>query len=212
MLGAGTTSVISSFDLERELVWIFQEKSAVGTHMHSDYCRVGGRSVNDWLSDPTQIPAFLASLEKAGWIKRNQEPRHSRFWNLIQGDDAEMFGVFTSYEQQVIGDWISGDMPAKPHQLAYKAKQRLLDTLGHHSLGRKHCATARGVIRQHYAHESGDSGQDDFNAELRSFEEKLASLSSKEETMSMLTQLMSPSSHHTAPGLMATRIFARLLG
>ncbi|MDB5727388.1 MAG: hypothetical protein JWQ00_593, partial [Noviherbaspirillum sp.] len=118
MLGAGTTSVISSFNLERELIWIFQEKSAVGTHMHSDYCRVGGRTVNDWLSDPTQIPAFLASLEKAGWIKRNQEPQNSRFWNLIQGDNAEMFGVFTSYEQQVISDWISGDMSAGTEQPA----------------------------------------------------------------------------------------------
>jgi hypothetical protein len=219
MLGAGTTSVISSFNLERELTWIFQEKCAVGTHMHSDYCRVGGRTVNDWLSDPTQIPAFLASLEKAGWIKRNQEPQNSRFWKLIQGDNAEMFGVFTAYEQQVIGDWISGDMSAstampaaKPRQLTYKAKQRLLDTLGHHSFGRKHGAAARGVIRQHYPQDSGDGEQDDFNAELRTFEEKLASLSSKEETMSLLTQLMSPSSHHTAPGLMATRIFARLIG
>jgi hypothetical protein len=220
MLGAGTTSVIASFDLERELTWIFQEKCAVGTHMHSDYCRVGGRTVNDWLSDPTQIPAFLASLEKAGWIKRNQEPQHSRFWNLIQGDNAEMFGVFTSYEQQVISDWISGDMSAsasppataRPRQLTYKAKQRLLDTLGHHAFGRKHSAATRGVIRQHYPHENGDGGQDDFNAELRTFEEKLAALSSKEETMSLLTQLMSPSSHHTAPGLMATRIFTRLIG
>jgi hypothetical protein len=44
------------------------------------------------------------------------------------------------------------------------------------------------------------------------FEETLAALSSKEESMAMLIELMSPSNHHTAPGLMATRIFTRMFG
>jgi DNA-binding MarR family transcriptional regulator len=219
MLGAGTTSIISSFDLDEELISIFREKSTVGKQVHSDYCRVAGRTVNDWLSDPAQIPAFLDSLEKAGWIKRHQEPQNSRFWNLIQGGRAEMFGVFTAYEQQVIYDWIAGDMtasadrsaPGRPQQLTYKAKQRLLDTLGQHPRNRPHSATARGVIRRHLLHDTAPNGPDGFNAELRMLEETLASLSSKEETMSLLTQLMSPSTHHTAAGLMATRIFTRLL-
>ncbi|MDB5771566.1 MAG: hypothetical protein JWM42_1940 [Burkholderia sp.] len=218
MLGKSTTSVISSFDLDKELISIFQEKSIVGQQMHSDYCRVGGRTVNDWLSDPAEIPGFLASLEKAGWIKRHQDPKNSRFWNLIQGDKAEMFGVFTAYEQQVIFDWISGDISAagksasgEPRQLAYKARQRLHDSLGHHSTNRHHRAATRGIIRRRFSHGTEVNDQDEFNAELRMFEETLASLSNKEETMSMLTRLMSPSDHHTAPGLMATRIFTRLL-
>ena len=45
-------------------------KSQAGHGAHSDYCRIGGRGVNDWLSQPDQIPAFLAALEQAGWIKR----------------------------------------------------------------------------------------------------------------------------------------------
>jgi hypothetical protein len=221
MLGVGTTSVISSFDLNKELVSIFRQKSAAGRQVHSDYCRVGGRTVNDWLSDPGQIPAFLESLEKAGWIKRHQDPQNSRFWNLIQGDRAEMFGVFTAYEQQVIYEWISGDMaasanrsgPGRPQQLTYKAKRRLLETLGQNPSRRPHPATARGVIRRHVLNDdaANGNGPDEFNADLRMLEETLASLSSKEETMAMLAQLMAPSTHHTAVGLMATRIYTRLM-
>ncbi|HEV2610406.1 MAG TPA: iron-containing redox enzyme family protein [Noviherbaspirillum sp.] len=218
MLGAGTTSVIASFDLEKELIGIFQRKSVVGKHLHSDYCRVAGRTVNDWLSDPARIPDFLAAMERAGWIKRNQDPQHSRFWNLIQGDRAEMFGVFTAYEQQIIADWIAGDMSAepvpqtKPRQLTFKAKQRLLDTLGQKTPGRQRGTMARGVIRQHYARDGSDESGNEFNADLRRLEEQLASLSDKADTMALLTRLMSPASHHTAPGLMATRIFTQLLG
>ena len=49
MLGAGTNSVIAEFDLQREIVALFAEKSAVGKEAHSDYCRIGGRAINDWL-------------------------------------------------------------------------------------------------------------------------------------------------------------------
>jgi hypothetical protein len=219
MLGIGTTSIISSFDLEQELISIFREKAAVGRMVHSDYCRIAGKSVNDWLADPAELPAFLEELQTAGWVKRHQDPQNSRFWKLIQGDKAEMFGVFTAYEQQVIYDWIAGDTAessdrnpsGRARPLTYKAKQRLLDTLGQHPENRPHRAAVRGVIRQHYLDDTRESGFDGFNSELRTLEETLASLSSKEETMSMLAQLMSPSTHHTAPGLMATRIFTRLL-
>jgi hypothetical protein len=83
-LGAGTTTVIAGFDLEREVVAMFQRKSVVGKYAHSDYCRVAGRAIGDWLSDPAEMPAFLAALENAGWIRRNEDPQNSRFWHLIQ--------------------------------------------------------------------------------------------------------------------------------
>jgi hypothetical protein len=98
-IGASTTSSIAEFDLQAELVNILAAKSGVGKNMHSDYCRVAGRSVNDWLGQPAQIPDFLAALEKAGWIKRGEEPENSRFWRLVHGEKAEMFGVFSAYEQ-----------------------------------------------------------------------------------------------------------------
>src|SRR5690606_34882468 len=111
-LGMGTVSVIGSFDLEQELVRILKKKSLHGRHAHSDYCRVEGRTVNEWLSDDSRIPEFLKKLEERGWIKRHANPTQSRFWNLVHGNRADMFGVFSPYELQVIHDWIAGDRVA----------------------------------------------------------------------------------------------------
>jgi len=107
-LGAGTVSVIESFDLERELVDMLEAKRSFGQHMHSDYCRLEGRTINEWLATPGESRQFLAALENKGWIKRHQDPESSRFWQLIEGPRAVMFGVFNGYEKQLIKDWISG--------------------------------------------------------------------------------------------------------
>lgn len=215
MLGAGTESVIGEFNLRDELLSIFKAKSKAGAQLHSDYCRVAGKTVNEWLSDPAQLPDFLNSLEQVGWIMRHQPPENSRFWKLIQGDHAEMFGVFNAYEKQVIHDWIAGDMAAgqTPRQLSYRARQRLMDTLEPSIRGRQHNGMTRSIIRDHYshAHLAGEQ-RDDFNADLRLLEERLANLPSKSAAMALLTEFMSPTTHHTAPGLMATRIFTQLLG
>jgi hypothetical protein len=70
----------------------------------------GGRAhVNDWLSDPAPDAGVPAALLQAGWIRRGEPAANSRFWKLLQGERAEMFGVFSSYELQVIHDWIRGD-------------------------------------------------------------------------------------------------------
>jgi hypothetical protein len=47
---------------------------------------------------------------------------------------------------------------------------------------------------------------------LRLLEQKLQTLNGKEEVMRYLISLMSPANHHTASGLMATRIYSELLG
>lgn len=218
MLGASTTSVIADFDLEKELIAIFANKGVVGQHAHSDYCRVGGRTINDWLADASQVPQFLAALEQGGWFKRHQDPHQSRFWKLIQSEKAEMFGVFSLYEQQVIYDWIAGsatgagaaDANAVGMQrrlMTWKARQRLLDT--HSAQAQPEAAPARGILRRHRAR--SDDADNDFNSELRLLEEQLAATASREEAMGMLTDLMSPADHYTAPGLMATRIFTKML-
>jgi len=112
-LGAGTLAVIESFDLEREVVAMLESKRSFGQHMHSDYCRLEGRTVNEWLSAPGQCREFLAVLENKGWIKRHQDPSLSRFWQLIEGPGAVMFGVFSGYEKQLLCDWITGDWQAQ---------------------------------------------------------------------------------------------------
>jgi hypothetical protein len=208
-LGASTTSVIAGFDLEAELVEIFTAKAAIGKNMHSDYCRVAGRSINDWLGEPARIPDFLGALEQAGWIKRGEDVEHSRFWRLIQGERAEMFGVFSSYEQQVLRDWIlsprdAGSASRTGRVLSHRARQRTLDNLNQH--GERNGYPERGLIRRR---RSGDDLAGD--SALRQLEEKVAGAAGKPEAMAMLARLMSPSLHHTAIGLMATRMYSQLL-
>jgi hypothetical protein len=207
-LGASTNSVIAEFDLEAELVHIMAAKSVVGKNMHSDYCRVGGRGINDWLSDPQQIPAMLGELEKAGWIQRGQPADNSRFWRLIQSERAEMFGVFSAYEQQILGDWIA-TVPGEPTAPAartpsFRARQRALDTLGLHHSPRS--GPLRGVIRHHAA-----DSDDEAAGELRQLELRVASMGNKQAAMRLLQSLMTPARHHSAVGLMATRLFRQLI-
>ncbi|MGE8420369.1 MULTISPECIES: iron-containing redox enzyme family protein [Pseudomonas] len=111
-LGADTPSVIASFDLERELLAALERKRSFGQYLHSDYCRLQGRTVNQWLAQPGSMLAFLQALEGQGWIKRNQDPTGSRFWHLVEGPKAAMFGVFSPYEKQLIHDWIAGQWQA----------------------------------------------------------------------------------------------------
>lgn len=115
-LGVGSTQVIESFDLEHELVDMLERKRSFGQHMHSDYCKLDGRTVNQWLAQPGECRNFLAALETRGWIKRNQDPAQSRFWQLIEGAGAAMFGVFSGYEKQLVHDWIAGDWQAEAPQ------------------------------------------------------------------------------------------------
>ncbi|MFD2270387.1 hypothetical protein ACFS07_02550 [Undibacterium arcticum] len=110
-------------------------------------------------------------------------------------------------KKQVIYDWIAGEpkefdatQPSDnkfgtaafgQRRLTFKA-QRLLDTLGKCSERVIPSAAARGVIRRHAPRGSTGDDSDDFNIELRTLEEKLTSLTSKEEIMNLLTSLMSP--------------------
>ena len=216
-LGLGTRALIASFDVEQELFDILADKSTVGKNMHSDYCRVAGRTVNDWLSDPAQVPAFMAALEQAGWIKRGVDPEQSRFWRLIHGERADMFGVFSSYEQQVLRDWIaaapvSADATAQRQLRAptFRAQQRIAQSGTALRDEARPSSVLRPVLRDHGVAGANDS--EGFGADLRLLEERLAALDSKEAVMRTLCLLMSPGTHHTSAGLMATRIFSRLLG
>ncbi|QOY92390.1 iron-containing redox enzyme family protein [Massilia sp. UMI-21] len=205
-IGAGTNSCIAEFDLQAELVDILAAKSSVGRNMHSDYCRVAGRSVNDWLGNPAAVPDFLSALETAGWIKRGEAVENSRFWRLVHGEKAEMFGVFSAYEQQVLRDWITstpdGGRAEGPRVLTWRARQRTLDNLGA-QVERSAHFPERGLIRRHPRLEAPDN-------ELRLLEEQVAAAAGKQQAMELLGGLMSPEVHHTAVGLMATRMYTRL--
>lgn len=212
-LGLGTEAAIASFDLDREVIGIFQRKSVFGKNVHSDYCRVAGRSVSSWLAQPSQIPAFLAALEAAGWIKRHQDPGNSRFWKLLEGERAEMFGVFTQYELQLIHDWIAGDAITGPEwssgadaaggvsrgRLTFRARRRLLTDLEPHGeAASEQAADEAAALRR---------GGGDFDADARLLEARLGALHQRHEKMDFLVPLLSPALHSTKEGLLATRLF-----
>lgn len=177
-LGIGSTAVIAAFDLEDEVCAMLERKREVATQVHSDYCRIEGRTVNEWLSEPGQVRAFLEALQKRGWIRRDEDPQNSRFWQLVQGDRAAMFGVFSAYEQQLLHDWIAGNWAP---------------------------ARSRGRPRRRSVAASPEQavGLDD---EAQALHAVLRALPPQQQA-SKLIELMSPASHFTPAGLLATRLF-----
>jgi hypothetical protein len=197
LLGASTNSVIEAFDLEQEVHKIFARKSIIGQFAHSDYRQVEGCTVNEWLADPARAAEFTAALERSGWFVRHQDPSRSRFWKLIQGEKAKMFGVFNAYEQQVIFDWIAGDAADGSSFDGRASRPQIGD-------GEKRLL--------HNAAPGVSDAETDFGAEARALEEGLSALPSRQQKMAKLIALMSPALHHSAPGLRATRLFNEIVG
>lgn len=210
--GVGTQCVIDEFDLDQEVLNIFRAKSRIGAQLHSDYCRIAGKTVNEWLSDPAQLPAFLDSMQQSGWIKRHQNPEMSRFWKLIEGEQPRMFGVFNSYERQLIHDWIAGDAAdhRRSPQLSFRAKQGLLGKLQPNGVADSAYAAGQAAREASAYIDDGDGAPDDFDMELSLLEDSISAAPNSDEAMGLLIRLMSPVHHHTAPGLMATRLFTQL--
>jgi len=207
--GLGTTEAIAGFDIGREVEAIFSRKCLSGQGAHSDYCRVAGRSVNDWLAQPGSIPDFLSALAQAGWIKRHQPVHESRFWKLLQGDKAEMFGVFSPYELQVIHDWIRGDAsadgqahdePALPpgrRRPGFRAHARLALPQAQRS-----GPSNPGVLK--FLGASPDEAPD---PDLQALQAELGASLDAGQRQQLLVRAMSPGLHWTPAGLYATRRF-----
>ncbi len=192
--GLGTMDAIEGFDLDQEVLRIFAAKSAAGAGAHSDYCRLGGRSVNDWLASPDGVAAFLRELQARGWIKRGEPVENSRFWKLLQGERAEMFGVFSAYELQVIHDWIRGDAAADGAPFTEEPPPA----------GRRR-ATFRAVQRNAPPQATPDLDSL-LDPDLAIFKEQLAAAAPAERER-RLVDAMSPSQHWTPVGLFATGEF-----
>lgn len=111
-LGTPAPELIARFDVQAELIAALERKRSFGQYMHSDHCRLQGRTINEWLSVPGAMGNFLEALEAQKWVRRNAPPAESRFWRLIEGPAAAMFGVFSAYEKQLWHDWIAGDWQA----------------------------------------------------------------------------------------------------
>ena len=199
-VGVSTLDVIQGFDLEAEVLRILRRKATAGDGAHGDFCKIGGRSVNEWLGDPESMPDFLRAMEQGGWIQRHQPAENSRFWQLLQGERAEMFGVFSAYELQVIHDWLRGDgaadgaayaaqpqPPARRRPMSFRAAQRL-------------------KALQASAAPAAPSGAELLDPDLAAFEARYPALGA-EDKHALLVQAMAPALHWTPVGLHATRVF-----
>ncbi|MBF8745292.1 MULTISPECIES: iron-containing redox enzyme family protein [Pseudomonas] len=117
-LGTATPALIERFDLQAELLAALERKRVFGQFMHCDRCRLQKRTINQWLAEPGLMPGFLAAMQDQGWIQRGCDPAQSRWWRMIEGPSAPMFGVFDAYEKQLWYDWIAADWQGQTRRVA----------------------------------------------------------------------------------------------
>ncbi|MGP0173078.1 iron-containing redox enzyme family protein [Pseudomonas sp. NCHU5208] len=184
-LGSGSCAVIAGFDLQQELLRMLEGKRPFAAQAHSDHCRIGGRTVNQWLAAPEGIEAFLDALQRHGWIRRQRDPSHSRFWRLVEGEGAAMFGVFTPYERQLLHDWIAGD----------QAPALSLRRAPHKEVLSLPAAAAEAPLQEN---------------ERQALSDELKALPPAERE-ARLIELLAPAHHPSVAGLAATRLFSALL-
>ena len=201
--GAGTTEVIEGFDIEHEVVRVLSNKSGAGHGVHSDYCRIAGRNVNDWLARKQDVPEFLNALQHTGWIQRGAAVENSRFWRLLQGSNAEMFGVFSSYELQVIHDWIRGDESSDGKLYS--------ETTGQGMSKRPNFRVANRLVAARldtfFDAASNESSVEMPDSDLVALIKQLPTLASPGQAL-LLMAAMSPAQHWIPSGLHATRLFS----
>ena len=206
-LGIGTLDAIDAFDLEQELVATLERKARIGASMHADHCRIAGKSISQWLVDPTRMRELLLALVKAGWIVRNRPAEESRFWQLLQGPGAPMFGVFNDYEQQLLREWIAGDACTDDRPpLSFRVRKSLRNNIP--APARQLESRPRPVLRDRFSRRREHA---DASAELRSLEDELRGCADQSAFLRRLLPLLQPPRHASAAGLMATRIFKQLL-
>jgi hypothetical protein len=208
LVGMGTEQAIASFDLEQELLRVIADKASIGARLHSDYCRVGGRPIADWLSSPDGLPGLLTALQSAGWIRRGESPEQSRFWRLVTDEQAPMFGVFDAYEQQLLRDWIQADA-GRPRTAPVGNRFRRRPCVGP-GTGVPTVLQGGATVGQIIAHHSGDRPAAGHCAEVDSLFEQLAEVDTKAQAFAVLGGLLSPANHPTPVGLAATRLYADL--
>ena len=203
--GVGTAEVIGGFDINQEAINIFSRKAAAGCGVHSNYCRIAGRHVNDWLQHKKEIPEFLEALQKAGWIKRGMPVKNSRFWGLLDGSRADMWGVFTAYELQVIHDWIRGDASADARTYTEAVTHELTSIRPSYKVAAR---LARGDDEASRSDRSANTAEP-ADEDLLLLTKKLQNLMGAEQE-ALLIKAMAPALHWTPAGLHATQLFCKM--
>lgn len=107
-LGLSSRQIIENLNVEAMVLTIMKRKGLVAHLIHNDHCQFKGQTINEWLSSPEGVEAFIGVLIEKKWINLNQPVENSRFWHLISHEKGKMYGVFNSVEKQMIYDWICG--------------------------------------------------------------------------------------------------------
>jgi hypothetical protein len=203
-VGWSTTDAIASFDSHAEFLRIVQHRAFEGKTVHSDYCRIEGKTVNEWLAAPGGAEAFIAALERKGWLERGSDPARSRFWQMLQGESAAMFGVFGDYELQVIYDWIRADAAADGASFTSGAGLPVPARAFRHI---RRVATRQP--RPELASLSGSPGSLDLDiAVLRQLFSEPAD---PQKQGALLRRLLGPAFHWSPAGLEATRYVSSMM-
>lgn len=195
-LGVSTEQIIEKIDLKQAVQEVMINKAVVGQFAHSNYCRLQGRTINEWLSTPEDSAHFIDVLEESGWIKRHENPENSRFWQLIHGEKAVMHGVFSAAEAQIIYDWIAGKWLGSaeaPRIKRYRAAHRHLQDN----------ATTQTLSLQQALNSK--------NTDLAHLAQKLAERDNAAQAFYLLAPYLSPALHTSPAGLWATQQFLKLL-
>ncbi len=202
-VGLSASAIIESFDLEQELVSMLERKRVFGRNMHSDHSLVDGRTVNQWLEEPGQMLAFLRAMEERGWVRRHEDPENSRLWQLVEGEGAQMYGVFDEGERQLLHDWIAGDCLDDGSREQEESREDRRSRPRVFRRARPSASRAPDPPDE-TAPGDPDHGIGEMVRELESLP--------KNERMERLIELMSPSLHPTVAGLTATRLFREAFG
>lgn len=213
-LGVGTTEAIANFNLGAEVHNILGAKALTGGPLHSDYCRIAGKTVHEWLANPEKIQDFLQALQQTGWIRRHEPACKSRFWNLLVGKKGVMFGVFNAYELQVLYDWIVGASQKElrkvpPVFTRHEVDEGPIARNSWRSIKRSAQEAPSGAARERENDSGGKAVSWDFAAESEALKEIVAKAPDKASAMDLLVPWLSPVYHHTAVGLLATRMFTQ---
>ena len=183
-IGKSSSQIIKKLDLEQMALKVFQNKALIGQYIHNQKCQFSGKTINDWLSDPTQIAEFLQVMIEKGWIVKDAAVEHSRFWKMIDHPDGKMFGVFNATEKQIIKDWIQGASLAT----------RL---------------SARSAVPSQAKVEPAMNRLD--QQRLTQLKNRFMRCEGSEQKIDLLIPYTAPHMHHTEVGLWATRQLSQLL-
>lgn len=206
-LGVSTVAAIASFDLHAEFLRVLGQKTIEGRFAHSNYCRIEGKTVNEWLGSAQGVQGFVNALERKGWIARGVDPRTTRFWQLLHGERAEMFGVFGAYERQVIYDWIRG-APSKDGAAA--PASNALDAIPSPPRSYRQQRRATPAVEAELS-QCVQLEPLAAEAELTALTARLEATVDPGARLALLRELMGPDRHWTSAGLCATRLFRRVL-